>query len=79
MKDLAEDQKEREDAITRLRDLLAQASEVTGDPAGAKPHGVNPKDPKGDFKKADIASANLLSIFDRMVGGDKGDKGMQRG
>ena len=79
MKDLADEQKERENAVNQFRDLLAQASGVIGNTPDPKSSNAKANESKDDSKKADVASANLLSIFDRMVGGAKGGNGAQRG
>ena len=57
---------------------MAQASGVAGSQPEDKPADKS-NDSKSESKKADVASANLLSIFDRMVGGAKGRGSAKRG
>ena len=72
MKELEEEKLDRQEAVSEFRSLLFK---LAAGPPVINSSSSRKESTDEDFKKADVASANLLNVFDLIIGGSKARKG----
>ena len=79
MKEIEEEAADRHDAMNEFKALISQATGVSSPSDGTKAGGSKQNPNKEEARKADVASAALLNVFERMIGGGSARKGANRG